>query len=306
MSASDRPAATRHPVVTERTRAGATTLAFDRIHVDEPEGGPVLLLHGFPHTRAVWHDVSHQLAELGQSSIAVDLPGLGDSDPLPDPPTADAVAVELIALLDRLGLERVHVVGLDLGVAAAFALAARHPGRVHTVTLTEGAIGGVPGAEPLLGTAERPGGPWWFGFHQAPGRLAERIVVGSQEEYVRFFLGIGARRLSPDLATRIVAAYRDPARLSTAFDYYRAMPADAAANATWMREHRLAVPALALGGGTVGGLTAVQLYGVAGRAEAVSVVQLDDSGHITPVDQPAAVARAIAAHAAHGQVRSAS
>jgi pimeloyl-ACP methyl ester carboxylesterase len=79
-------------------------------------GEPLLLLHGIGADLRVWDPVLGDLASCFDV-IAVDLPGFGRSDPLPDggAPTAVALAKALAELLDDFSLVRVHVVGNSLG-----------------------------------------------------------------------------------------------------------------------------------------------------------------------------------------------
>lgn len=254
--------------------------------------GPiVLLLHGFPHTRAIWRDTAPALTANGFRVVVPDLHGLGDSAPAVRGYEARALASDLIDLLRRLDAGAVHVVGTDLGVAPAFAMAAGWPERVTTLTLTEGLVGELPGAEVFL----RNGPPWWFGFHRAPGGLAEHVLVGSEERYVRFFLEAGSRRgLPDDLVDIIVDAYRGRQSLAGAFAHYRAMAANAEWIATWAAHHTLTLPVLSVAGGAIGDATARQLAPIANR---LSQHTLPDAGHITPIDQPDDLAALIARHA---------
>lgn len=86
-------------------------------------GTPVLLVHGFGHTGAVWDHLARALPS-GLRPIAVDLRGHGES---PWSPEGDydlvAYAADLEALASALGLERLHVVAHSLGghIATLFA-----------------------------------------------------------------------------------------------------------------------------------------------------------------------------------------
>jgi len=260
----------------------------------------VLLLHGFPHTRAIWRDVAPRLAAEGFLVIAPDLRGLGDSDRAADGYDADSLAADLEGLLDHLGAERAHVVGIDLGAAPAFALAAFRPDRVSSLTLMEALVGNLPGAEPFLAA----GPPWWFGLHRAPGNLAEDLLAGTEDRYVRFFLDAGTRQDFPaDLAAVMCDAYRDRPSLHAAFEHYRSMPTNAARAASWARTGRLRMPVTAIGGDTVGEATARQLAPLAADLRS-SVVP--GAGHILPVDAPGPVAELIAATVRRGCVPAAS
>ena len=99
---------------------------------EEGAGHPVLMLHGFPDSSALWRRQIPALAGAGMRVIAPDLRGRGESDA---PEAVDEYAIarsvaDLVALLDGLGLERAHVVGHDFGAVVAWVFAARHPDRV--------------------------------------------------------------------------------------------------------------------------------------------------------------------------------
>ncbi|MER7004098.1 alpha/beta hydrolase [Dactylosporangium sp. NPDC000555] len=285
----------RQDALTSHIPAAATR----RIPVDGVElaveitghGPAVLLLHGFPHTRAIWRDVVPHLVAAGFRVVVPDLHGLGDSGPAVRGYEAPVLAADLIGLLDVLDVRQAHVAGIDLGVAPAFALAAAFPQRVITLTLSEGLIGSLPGAEAFL----QNGPPWWFGFHRAPGGLAEAVVEHAEERYVRYFLESGSRRGVPEDLTRIlVEAYRGRESLTNAFDHYRAMPANAEWISNWAREHTLQMPVLAIGGNAIGEATALQLRPISGT---LAQHNLPDSGHITPIDQPGKFAELLVDHA---------
>jgi pimeloyl-ACP methyl ester carboxylesterase len=97
---------------------------------------PVLLLHGFPETSAMWTDLQGRLADSGFYSIAPDQRGYS---PNARPGKRDAYTIEklagdVIAIADALGLERFHLVGHDWGSAVGWTVAANHPDRVISWT----------------------------------------------------------------------------------------------------------------------------------------------------------------------------
>ena len=112
------------------------------LHVEEAgEGRPVLMLHGFPDSHALWRDQIPALADAGHRVIAPDLPGYGESE---TPAELDAyrlrnVVKGLVELLDQLRVESTAVVGHDWGAATAWGLAALEPDRVdHLAALSVG------------------------------------------------------------------------------------------------------------------------------------------------------------------------
>jgi pimeloyl-ACP methyl ester carboxylesterase len=72
--------------------------------------------------------------------VAVDMPGFGHSDGRPDVIAPDAMGEFLNGLIDEWDLGRVHLVGPDVGTAAALFLAARHPERVTSLVLGGGGV----------------------------------------------------------------------------------------------------------------------------------------------------------------------
>lgn len=97
------------------------------------EGEPVLMLHGLGGTKISFLPTVAALAP-GMRTIAMDMPGFGDSaKPLGAPYTPAMFAEWACALLDELGIERAHVIGHSLGGRAALELALRHPDRVLSV-----------------------------------------------------------------------------------------------------------------------------------------------------------------------------
>ncbi len=106
-------------------------------YLDEGTGPPVVLLHGFPLSRAMWRE---QISGIGQSYrvIAPDLRGHGDS-PTPDGAyTMDEMAGDVVELLDALHIaEPIVLGGLSMGGYVALSIMARHPSRVRGLILMD-------------------------------------------------------------------------------------------------------------------------------------------------------------------------
>lgn len=103
------------------------------VFVDGPEDGPpVLFMHGWPDTHALWQPQVDALSAAGWRTIAPDLRGFGASD-MPEDNEAYGLAhsvVDMVAVLDALELPRATVIAHDWGAAAAWGLAAFAPDRV--------------------------------------------------------------------------------------------------------------------------------------------------------------------------------
>jgi pimeloyl-ACP methyl ester carboxylesterase len=107
----------------------ATVLGRRLRYVDYGGGTPLLLVHGLG---GCWQWWLENIPELGRSCrvIAVDLPGFGDSEPLPSPGAMATHVETLAALLDTLELERVVLVGHSMGGLIALLFAGEYPNRL--------------------------------------------------------------------------------------------------------------------------------------------------------------------------------
>ncbi len=106
-----------------------------QIHFAEAgEGEPLLLMGETPRSYRLFDRLMPLLAPHVRV-IAVDLPGLGNSHPLPDPMSVPAVAKCLAGFLDAVGIERAHVFGMHTGNKMAAALTADWPERVDRLIL---------------------------------------------------------------------------------------------------------------------------------------------------------------------------
>jgi pimeloyl-ACP methyl ester carboxylesterase len=102
-----------------------------------PDGAPVLLLHGWPDAPRGWRPVAARLHQRGWRTIVPALRGSGTTRFRSPNATRDgrgvALAADVIALLDALGLDRLPVVGHDWGARVAYTLAAVAPERVTAI-----------------------------------------------------------------------------------------------------------------------------------------------------------------------------
>lgn len=100
---------------------------------------PVLAVHGITANSRSWRVVARALAGRAEL-LAVDLRGRGASSELPGPYGMEAYAHDLLAVLDRCGIERAVLVGHSLGAYAVARLAADHPERVRAAVLVDGGL----------------------------------------------------------------------------------------------------------------------------------------------------------------------
>jgi pimeloyl-ACP methyl ester carboxylesterase len=113
-----------------RVEVDGLTISYDV----QGEGEPLLLI---PYTAADHACYAFQLPAYTEhfSCIAIDLPGSGESDKPAGPYSTDGHADQVAAFLGAIGIERAHVAGMSFGAAVGMHLAARHPGRVRSLSL---------------------------------------------------------------------------------------------------------------------------------------------------------------------------
>lgn len=109
-------------------------------YLDEGEGDPVLMIHGFASTKEVNWAYPGWVAALrraGRRAIAIDNRGHGESQKLYDPALYHTalMAGDARALLDHLAIARADIMGYSMGARIAAFLALKHPDRVRAAIL---------------------------------------------------------------------------------------------------------------------------------------------------------------------------
>lgn len=125
---------------------GAVEIAY----LDEGEGEPIILVHGFASSKNVNWVYPTWVSELkknGRRVIAFDNRGHGDSGKLYDPELYDIeiMAGDISALLDHLNIARADVMGYSLGSRMTAVLAKRQPQRLRSAILGGIGIGLIEG-----------------------------------------------------------------------------------------------------------------------------------------------------------------
>ncbi len=216
-------------MTTERVKAGDIRLSV----TIEGDGDPVILLHGFPELAYSWRHQIPALAGAGYRAIAPDLRGYGASD---RPARVEdygiqALAGDVIALMDALGLERAHVVGHDWGGSLAWVAATLHPDRVASLVILNSPHP-VASAEARNEDPEQRAKSWYMLLFQFPG-VAEAWLSSNDFHNLRDMV---FRNAAPGTFTAaeeavFVDAFTKEGALTAALNYYRAnMPA-----AAWLR-----------------------------------------------------------------------
>jgi pimeloyl-ACP methyl ester carboxylesterase len=117
-------------------RAGPVEIAY----LDEGEGEPIVLVHGFASNKEVnWVHPGwvSTLVRAGRRAIALDNRGHGASTKLYDPALYGSalMAEDVRALIDHLGIDRADIMGYSMGARITAFLALAHPARVRSAIL---------------------------------------------------------------------------------------------------------------------------------------------------------------------------
>jgi 3-oxoadipate enol-lactonase len=115
-------------------------------HQRRGAGEPLLLIQGMSGTHLAWGEPFAGDLERDFDVVAYDHRGIGRSDRVDDPFSIADLAEDAAGVLDALGWESAHVLGISMGGMVAQELALRHPERIRTLTLGCTYCGG-PGAE---------------------------------------------------------------------------------------------------------------------------------------------------------------
>ena len=240
------------------------------------DGLPLVLLHGFPLDHRMWDAVAAALPG-GRAVHAVDLPGTpGRADALPEP-ALEASADDVATTLRAAGIDRAVVAGLSMGGYVALALLESHPGLVAGLALVD-----------TKSTADTPEA------HANRLRIAAEVEATGSVDAVRpmasSLLGETTRAARPGLADE-VATWIDqqpPAGIAWSQRAMAARPD----RSDVLSAYRGPVVVVVGDEDTVTPVEAAE-HLVAAAADARLVV-VPRAGHLSAVEQPAAVAAALA------------
>lgn len=196
---------------------GRAGLTFELDDTGPGDGPVVVLLHGFPQTRACWAALTPALTAAGYRALAPDQRGYS---PGARPAGREAYRVrelvgDVLALADAAGRDRVHLVGHDWGAAVAWATALAVPDRVATLTALSVPH---PAAYVAAGLPQLLRGSY-MAFFQLP-RLPEMAL----DPMLRALVAGG---LPAADAARYRRRLAEPGAATAALNWYRALPLSA-------------------------------------------------------------------------------
>ncbi len=280
----------------------AMTLATNgtTIHlVTGGHGAPLLLLHGYPQTHAMWHRVAPVLAR-DFTVVAPDLRGYGDSG---KPPGGDdhagyskrTMALDQVQVMRQLGFERFAVTGHDRGARVAYRLALDHPQAVTRLAVLD-----IVPIHTMFANVDRAMASNTFHrfFLSQPHALPEHLIGGDPAYFLRTLLarwsGGGLDVFSPDALAEYVRCFSAPATIHGSCEDYRAgATIDFAIDSADYGRRRIGCPLLVLWAGRGGASRRGSPLDVWREWAADVRGQALECGHFLPEERPEEISTAL-------------
>lgn len=263
------------------------------VHGGADRGRPLVLLHGLFETWRVWRKVLPRLLE-SHYIVAPDVRGYGETDkPGVELMDKRTQAQDIRELADQLGLDNFVLIGHDRGARVSRRFALDHPARLRGLVVmdmlpTEYIYTG-------LTAGEAASHHWDQLFHLAKRGLAEMLLRGHEEEYVRYFYertpGFSDVLRSDGTYDHYVATIKSPGAVNGFLNDYRAaFDVDVPRFLEELRAGvKITVPTQILWGerGNLHGQPAMEIWRA--RCEDPVGTEITGSGHYLPEERPAEV-----------------
>jgi len=189
-------------------------------------GPPLLLLHGYPQTHAMWHGIAPRLAERF-TVVCADLRGYGDSSKPEGGPghvnySKRAMALDQVELMRALGFPRFRLAGHDRGGRLAHRLCLDHPHAVESVAMLD-----ISPTRIMYGHTDKAFATayyHWF-FLIQPFDLPERLIGADPVYYLRKKLtgwSSGLENFDPRALAEYERCFGDAATIHATCEDYRA------------------------------------------------------------------------------------
>ena len=217
-------------------------------------------------------------------TIAVDLPGVGESPTAVAGGSKQALAALVHDLIGQLELKNATLVGHDIGGMIAYAYLRRYQD-VAQVVIVDVVVPGIAPWDEVLHNPHL----WHFAFHAIPA-LPELLVQGHQGAYLDYFfnaLATDASRITPDARATYAQAYGSDAQLAAGFDFYRALAEDARDNSAAIGATTDTPVLYIRGEGSRGNIDSYAEGLRAAGVRHLTARLIPNTGHFIPDEQPA-------------------
>jgi pimeloyl-ACP methyl ester carboxylesterase len=212
------------PQTIDRLKIEAGGLTFTGRAFGPLDGRRVLLLHGFPQTSWAWRDELWALGHAGYRAVAPDQRGYcrGARPAETDAYTTELLLGDVIDLADSMEMDAFDLVGHDWGGLLAWIVASRHPDRVRSLCV-------VSTPHPLsLQDTLLNGGPEQAAQREAMASYRdeaepEQLLLGPDGSGSGLATLLAESGLDPEDVSVYVGVLTEPAALTAALNWYRAM-----------------------------------------------------------------------------------
>jgi len=193
-----------------------------------PDGFPVIMLHGWPENSNCWKDVAANM-DPSLRIIMPDLRGLGDSNRALDANLYQKaeLAKDVIEIINALGIDSFNLVGHDWGGVVAQEVAIAIPDRVNQMVIMNihiivNLLNNLAARDILY--SEGATSYWYQYFQKRPNNLAEEMIPGNEAAWIsQFYLNRPVPQAHID---DYIKSYKIKDTPATGASYYRMMDAD--------------------------------------------------------------------------------
>ena len=279
------------------TNQYATVNGVQLHYVEGGTGMPLLCLPGWPQTWYSYQPVAEELAKRYRVLI-VDIRGMGSSEKPQSGYDKKTMAADSLALLQQLGLTKVHIMGHDIGGMVAMSFAFNYPQFTQKLIVLDGShpnegmmqMSLIPPAGTFTGKmdADRPYA-WWMGFNQVKG-LPEKLLAGRFQyvlDWLFNYVMIDDSKMSSFEREVYASYYNDAQSIRAANGWYQTFLQDIDDAKTYLP---LAMPVLGIGSYVSYNYMKMGLPYVAKDLQLVGIL---DSGHYLFEEQPTQVLDAV-------------
>jgi len=259
--------------------AGGTRL----YSVEAGSGRPLVLVGGWPQSAHCWRHVFGPLSEKYRV-IAIDPPGLGDSDKPAPAYDIESIARTVGLAIDKLALGSYDFIGFDIGMWIGYPLGLQRPNEIRSLTLIDARIPGIVPFPPFNPQAAIVS--WHFAFNFLP-ELPEILIEGREREFLKWLFE--SRTPTPGVFSdadfdEYARVYRGRPAITSAVGYYRALGQSMAQVEKLKQGPKLSMPVLAIAGDKgVGPTMTSSLKPVCANARGVV---FENCGHYVPEEKP--------------------
>lgn len=263
---------------------------------------PVIMLHGFPESHRTWRGLAPFLEDSFRL-IMPDQRGFAGSDRPAEVEAyrADVLVDDIFALAEALGIERFALVGHDWGGAISWPAALRNDRRLARLAIINAPHPLVFQKSLIEDEAQRAASQYITAFRTTGFEQAAE-AMGWGNLFDKSFGGhVALADVSPEERAQYIAEWSEPGGFAAMLNWYRASqvvvppPGAEVPVPDWVLSPfpKVKVPTLVIWGMKDKALLPIQLEGLDGLVEDLTIHRIPDAGHFVPWEKPQAVAAAL-------------